>query len=290
MKKIALLVLLFSSLSYAQNETKLFEVYENKSEQDVRLEAVREGDQILFRKTEGGDIVSNSEVVQDIVAPRGPSVSDFYYLVSKKDYLMIEDSLSHGVNADTKLYAGNTALHLASSWDDRKMVDLLLKYNANAKMLNNKGETPLHMACGYAGVEIIQSLLSQKTKSISEELNRKTKNGRTCMHFAALGKSPEVAKYIAAQKPDFSLKDENGQTPGHFAVATGNFKILYAWLKSKSINIQDKDKYETSVEDYMLNKSDIFTRARLYPYFSNERKAQIKESIRIVGNIGEIED
>lgn len=288
MKKIILFLLLTSSFVYAQTDTKIFEVYNHKSSQDVRLEAVREGEQILFKKTEGGDIISpkgeNEEKEEVVEVPKGPQVSDFYLAVSKKNYLEMEANISAGIPVDTKLYAGNTALHMASSWNDKKMVDLLLKNNAIPRVANIKNELPLHLACGYADVEIIKTLSTAKgIKSPVEEFNKKTKNGRTCMHFIALSsRNIEVAKYVASFKPDFKSKDEQGQNPGHFAAATGNWSILNEWLKTSSLDLEDKDKFEMTVEDYIQSKADIFTKAKLYPYLNPKTKAQIKEVLTTI--------
>lgn len=281
MKRIFLFLLLTSSFVYAQTDTKLFEVYNNKSSQDVRLEAVREGEQIMFKKTEGGEIVSPQDEDKEIVVevPKGPHVPDFYLAVSRKNYLEMEDNIRAGIPVDTKLYTGNTALHMASSWSDKKMVDLLLKNNAIPRITNIKNELPIHLACGYADLEIIKILSTAKgIKSPVEEFNKKTKNGRTCMHFIALSsRNIEVAKYVASFKPDFKSKDEQGQNPGHFAAATGNWSILNEWLKTGSLDLEDKDKFEMTVEDYIQSKADIFTKAKLYPYKTAKTKAQIKE-------------
>jgi Ankyrin repeats (3 copies) len=285
MKIIIPFLLLTSSLVYAQTETKLFEVYNHKSSSDVRLEAVREGDQVLFKKTEGRDIISSTGEIEEkeevIEAPKGPQVPDFYLAVSRKNYADIESNITSGIAVDTKLYAGNTALHMASSWNDKTMVDLLLKNNASAHALNAKNELPLHFACGSSSVEIIKTLITAKgIKSPVEEFNKKTKNGRTCMHFIALtSRNVEVAKYVASFKPDFKIKDEQGQNPGHFAAATGNWLILTEWLKTNSLDLEDKDKFDMTVEDYIQSKADVFTKAKLYPYLTAKTKTQIKENL-----------
>ena len=55
---IIFLLLFFLTLtSYSQNT---FEVYENNGE-DVKLEAIEKNGQILFKKTETGKIIINSE-------------------------------------------------------------------------------------------------------------------------------------------------------------------------------------------------------------------------------------
>lgn len=284
MKKILPFLILTSSLVYAQTETKLFEVYDHKSSQDVRLEAVREGDQVLFKKTEGGDIVSaNGEIEEkeEIIEPRVPQVPEFYLAVSRKNYTDMESNISAGISVDTKLYAGNTALHMASSWNDKTMVDLLLKNNATIRAVNAKNELPIHLACGSSSLEVVKILTTAKAiKNPVEEFNKKTKNGRTCMHFIALtSRNVEVAKYVASFKPDFKLKDEQGQNPGHFAAATGNWSILTEWLKAGVIDLEDKDKFDMTVEDYIQSKADVFTKAKLYPYLSTKTKAQVKESL-----------
>ena len=63
---ITFLVLSFLTLtSYSQN---IFEVYENKGE-DVKIEAIEKNGQILFKKTETGKIIINSEDEIDNIIP-----------------------------------------------------------------------------------------------------------------------------------------------------------------------------------------------------------------------------
>lgn len=283
--KILLVLLLNSSLVSAQTETKLFEVYTNKSGQDVRLEAVRNGDQVLFKKTEGGQILSENQEEEEekvVVTEKRPTVSDFYISVSKKNYVAIEEILSKGTSADSKLYAGSTALHMASSWNDKKMLDLLLTHNGNIKAQNNKGEMPVHLACGYGSIDLLKSIALAKTvKNFSEELNKKTKQGRTCMHYLALySRNNNMAKYVASLKPDFKLKDESGQNPGHFAATTDNWSILLDWVQLGAIPLQDKDNFDMTVENYIMKRADIFTKAKFLPYLTEDNKIKIQDSIK----------
>lgn len=278
MKKISiLLITLFSVLAYSQEENKLFEVYENNQERNVRLEAVREGDKIIFRKTTEGDIVSEDGTIEEEEKDNLPSVPQFYKSIVKRNYLELEQMLKDGANVNNTLYEKNTALHLAASWNDNQMVDILLKNKANIKAINNKGETPLHFACGYGNTQL---LLKMETKKFNEELNKKTKNGWTCLHFLALySKNINSAKYIASFNPNFNIKDENEQTPAHFAAASRNFPILLEWVKLGLINLQEKDKHLNTVEDYVIKNSDIFMQMQFFPYLSENKKQFLKENI-----------
>lgn len=285
MKKIITFLLLVSPLSYAQTERKIFEVYNNDSSQDVRLEAIREGDKVLFKKTDEGDIISITDEGEEIEeveeAPKVPQVSSFYLATAQKNYTEMQDSLSRGTSVDTKLYAGNTALNMASTWNDKIMVDLLLKNNANIHATNIKGEMPIHFACGNSDLNLIKLLTYSKgVKNPVDEFNIKSKEGRTCMHFLALtSQNAEVARYVASFKPDFKIKDEQGQNPGHFAAATGNWVVLTEWLKTSSLDLQDKDKFDMTIEDYILSKADVFTKTNLYPYLTDSSKSKIKENL-----------
>ena len=129
---IIFLLLFFLTLtSYSQNT---FEVYENNGE-DVKLEAIEKNGQILFKKTETGKIIINSEDEDKIQVKKEkiiteieqPVVSEFFSAVSKKDLLIIKELIIKGQDVNTVLFEGNTALHLASLWGNVDMIELLIK-------------------------------------------------------------------------------------------------------------------------------------------------------------------
>jgi len=270
-------------------EKTLFEVYNHKPGVDVRLEAVRQGDQIIFKKTEGDDGVQGNlderpNTVDHVEPAKPPSASEIAMAVSRRNYTEIENLLASGTPVDSRLYAGLTGLMVASAWSDKKMMDIFVKYNANPKAINLKGETALHLACAYARVDVVKML----TVAIKpEDLNRKSKSGRTCLHYLALySRDTQKSAYITSLRPDFSVKDENNQNAGHFASVSQNWNMLIPWLKS--LDVKEKDKFDMSVEDYMLSKSDLLSKYKLYPYLTPASQQLIKENLKNIRSVSEI--
>jgi len=54
-----------------------------------------------------------------------------------------------------------------------------------------KGVTPLHIACKEGNIEIVRLLLSEGC-----DPNWPDRQGRTCLHFAALANQPEVIRIL----------------------------------------------------------------------------------------------
>lgn len=67
-------------------------------------------------------------------------------------------------NADPNiaLLDGNTALHFASSWNNKYIAESLLKYNANINAQNENGQTALIIAA-QKGYNDVVKLLLEKT-------------------------------------------------------------------------------------------------------------------------------
>ncbi len=57
---------------------------------------------------------------------------------------IVEKLLDDGADIAAKTRQGNTCLHIAASYNTKKLIALLLSHGADVTALNNKGETPFH--------------------------------------------------------------------------------------------------------------------------------------------------
>lgn len=233
-------------------------------------------DSILFKKNEDGSFTEGEDTPKD-------NGSEYAHAVASKDYAKIEQLLQSGISPETVLFEGDTALHLGASWGDIQLISLMLKYKANIHAVNSRGETPLQMACSSQNIENIKLLLSQRNaKSIDEEINKKTKNGRTCLHMAVLSQkaNTQTIEYISSLHPQL-IPDENGQTAAHYAGALRKWDILLQLLKDNKIDISIKDNFGNSIDDYIMKKSDIFSRINFLPYLPPIEQEEVKNKVYI---------
>ena len=238
---------------------------------------------ILFKKDENGKITQDGEESID-EEKNTPSivVPDFARLVTSKNYSEIESKLQSGFSPDFILFEGNTALHMASMWGDNNLMNLMLKYKANSNASNNKGETPLHWACARKNLDNIKLLLNNP-KTQQANLNKKTKSGMTCVHFASLyhTSTTDSIKLIMSFKPDLKIQDSRGQNPAHYAAVVSRWDILSEILKNSSVNMSEKDSFGNSIENYIVNKGDMDAKANLYRYLSESEKTKVREMVAI---------
>jgi len=101
---------------------------------------------------------------------------------------------------------GNTALHYALK-TAKLEVDQLIKNMIGKgahKIIdweNNLGETPLHVACLYRNVKAVKTFLAAAANPSAA--NQKEE---TILHYAVLGRSPEIVGMILEYKPNVDLQ------------------------------------------------------------------------------------
>ena len=71
-------------------------------------------------------------------------------------------------------------------------------------------------------------------------VNERTQSYLTPLHFAALGKYPQVAKLLIKNGAKIQLRDVTGATPLHYAVHSGNLPVILLLLK-EGANDEDID-------------------------------------------------
>jgi ankyrin repeat protein len=122
------------------------------------------------------------------------------------------------------IYAGDTALHLASAGHRVELVRLLLAAGANPNSAeNHRHSGPLHYAAdGYIHgpnwdaerqVQTIECLLDAGADILAQD-----KNGATPLHRAVRTRSAAAVKCLLGRGSDATLRNKPGSTPFHLAV------------------------------------------------------------------------
>ncbi len=90
------------------------------------------------------------------------------------------------------------------------------------------------LECEIQNLKCVQTKI-QKGEYRYEDLNRKSSNGRTTLHYAVEAKNLELVKLILANNTNLSSQvDNHGSTPLHRAVALNQRQIVEYLLQSNS--------------------------------------------------------
>lgn len=119
--------------------------------------------------------------------------------------------LEHGANPAGPIGSTNTALHVAKNPD---VIDRLLKAGADANKLNARGDTTLHAQARLGRAEMVRALLSAGANP-----NRSNPRGVVPLAEIGRGDALEVARLLLDAGADPFVRDEDGNTPLHRAVA-----------------------------------------------------------------------
>lgn len=80
--------------------------------------------------------------------------------ITSKDESAILGAVDQGANVNAATAMGETALHLAVSYDRAALVGFLLTRNADTAVRNNQGYTPLHLAASHNNSRLVRQLLA----------------------------------------------------------------------------------------------------------------------------------
>lgn len=162
-----------------------------------------------------------------------PEKTRFVEAVYKGDVDGVRKALDQGVDVDTPIKNGYSALHIAASNGDTNMVSELLSSGADPDAKANQGTSALHLAARH-GDEMVAALLIQ----YSADVDVKDSRGFTPLHFSAYGDmsqeyvredlvwvdgAMETRKRVSgdqmiAPKDSLLANFKNGKIPNHIAV------------------------------------------------------------------------
>ena len=180
------------------------------------------------------------------------------------------ESGKYDINAQDK--NGNTALHIAETYNKFDITKVLINNGANPNIQNVDGNTPLHVAAHYADTSIVLFLHINK----GDVTIRNTK-GETPLHIAAHQKRADIVKILLDAGADSNARTNKGLTPLYYAVETNDLKAATILLDAGAdANVRTQEKatllhvaatihyrdYDTSFIDLLINKAHIDANAK----------------------------
>ena len=131
----------------------------------------------------------------------------------------------------------NTSLLIAAYYKHPDIVKVLVENGASMTLANNSGWNPLHAAVGAgdSNTAIVTYLADR-----AENVDQKTKDGKTALYMAAEKGHLEYVK-VLAPKASIDQTAYKGQTPLHAATICGHLEIVKVLIRhGADVNITDK--------------------------------------------------
>ena len=156
--------------------------------------------------------------------------------------------LGVGVRVDVKDEQGRTPLMVACFMANKKrrqiVCDLLLVHGANVNLMDKFERTVLMYACATRNVFLLREL----TEYIELDLNKRDKDGNTCLMYAAIEGDVEVMKLILQPFEMYGItldmRNKQGFTAYLLALKNGNVECAQLLQdKGASTNIFDSENY-----------------------------------------------
>jgi len=181
------------------------------------------------------------------------NVSPFYYALRRRMLSVVEMFLAYGSNPNERDQNESTAFHHLA--DCLQMYPLLAKYRADVNKPNGEGNTPLHIAASSFDMNpeqlenLVKEFRAQATpnhdgelpfhvakrienvqffKTESDDLDEKTKNGDTLLHYAVRNRFShlDVRKILKWKCAEPDAENDTGQTASDLAKLISNFELL----------------------------------------------------------------
>ncbi|MEO6668961.1 MAG: ankyrin repeat domain-containing protein [Ferruginibacter sp.] len=202
-----------------------------------------------FMKLGYYDIVAlfNCSKNEMVFKTEGTSFTSLHHAVYNSDLINIKKSLYEGIDIDTKMPNGDTALLMAINLKNNAVANFLLNAKADIELANFNGQTPLLVCAGTGNIEMLEKLISMNVN-----LNRQNIIGQTALHLAVWENRFDVVKILFKKKTGIfnsvfgtkinpNLQTDEGETALHFAVAHNRVEMIPFLLENGAdVTIRDK--------------------------------------------------
>ena len=132
----------------------------------------------------------------------------------------------HSRTADAANDHGNSPLHLASTHDRFKTIQLLIQRGADVTARNNRNLTALHLLASLQGTESMQMLIQY-----GADVNARDEGNSTPLHLASSRFRTEPMRLLIQHGADVNARDKSNSTPLHVTVLTVSDESVQAFIQ-----------------------------------------------------------
>lgn len=174
----------------------------------------------LFAAVDRGDIKAmqafmNEGVSIEVVDARGET--PFMHAVRVGNLFSVQFLLSQGANSDAVDTEGRSALHIAATLRQPRIVEAVVGYNPKLIAQEDmRGSTPLVVAASVGDTGAMDALVRSGAM-----VNAANVEGRTALHAAARGGQAGAIEYLLSHGTFIDAMDKYGRTPLHYAARFG---------------------------------------------------------------------
>lgn len=144
----------------------------------------------------------------------------------------VKKLLLHGANVNAKDEMKTTALMLACDFNMFDMVSLLINNGANLDATNSLGFTAFHYAAQRNDIRIIRLLVNNDDVKVEARLNKKDDKGNTPLHFAVASGNSEMVDFLLKRKANRYIENNEKHIPMDIARKKG-FESIVTLLRQK---------------------------------------------------------
>ena len=175
--------------------------------------------------------------------------------------------LTSGAQINKKNQKNQNPLHYAVRCGHFEIVKLLLVKGVDLNARNNTGAIPLQMGIHYNRVEIVKFLLQN---SRPEDLEAKDNDGNTPMHWAALHGQKSILLILISKGAQLDSKNSCHETPLHLASREGHLEIVKLLLHRGAF-VEAK----TKKDEIPLHYGALYGNLEIVKYFTEQKVTMI---------------
>jgi ankyrin repeat protein len=171
-----------------------------------------------------------------------------------------DELIAAGADLNSKINTGETALSVAIGNEYPLVATALLNARASVDLTDNNGWTPIMLAVYLGKIDIIKQALP-----LSSDLDIKNSDGWAALHLTANTHSyggdalqAKIATLLIKNGANVNLRTREGSTALHFAAANNQIEVLKALLAANaSINIRNHKGWSANDEATKAKNTQI---------------------------------
>lgn len=168
----------------------------------------------------------------------GAGEAIFLKLIADNQETAALEMLKKNPSLATAEAQGFTALHVATNRGFLRLTQQLVDHGAKLDQQDKDGDTPLMAGLAGGKNQEIGEYLVKKGCSLSPVNN----DGQTASHKAALAGHVEVLKAMVSRGADFSIQDNEGDTPVHDCISKSRVLAMEVILTASKLNLHMRNK------------------------------------------------